>query len=85
MKKYPQHMVNVTVTPEQRRAFFTDDEIRAVTEEAEKKLMGHGRLVVRPSGTEPLIRIMIEDKDPVLTESLCTSVAERIGELLKKY
>ena len=85
MKKYPQHMVNVTVTPEQRRAFFTDDEIRAVTDEAEKKLMGHGRLVVRPSGTEPLIRIMIEDKDPVLTESLCTSVAERIGELLKKY
>jgi transcriptional regulator with XRE-family HTH domain len=85
MKKYPQHMVNVEASPAQKSAFFTDDDIRAIIDDAEEKLQGHGRLVVRPSGTEPLVRIMIEDMDPTLTETLCVSVAERISEILVKY
>lgn len=85
MKKYPQHMVNVEASHAQKSAFFTDDDIRAIIDDAEEKLQGHGRLVVRPSGTEPLVRIMIEDMDPTLTETLCVSVAERISEILVKY
>lgn len=85
MQKFPQHMVNVTATPEQKSAFFTDDEIRDIMSSAEEKLSGRGRLVVRPSGTEPVIRIMIEGPDPDETVELCETVAKKIQERLKIY
>ena len=85
MQKFPQHMVNVTATPEQKSAFFTDDEIRDIMSSAEEKLSGRGRLVVRPSGTEPVIRIMIEGPDPDETVELCETVAKIIQERLKIY
>ena len=85
MKKYPQCMINVSASPLQKSAFFTDEDIKAVIDETEDALVGHGRLVIRPSGTEPLVRIMIEDKDPILTDTLCRQTAEKIEKLLSKY
>jgi len=85
MKKYPQHIVNITTTPEGKIAMFTDEDIKAIVSEAEAKLSGRGRLVVRPSGTEPVIRIMVESDDLKETVDICETTAQRIAEKLKAY
>lgn len=82
MKKFPQHMVNISATPSQKAAFGTSEKIAEVLENANKTLKNTGRILVRPSGTEPLVRIMVESSDAKLTVSLCKSVAENIKEIL---
>lgn len=85
MTRYPQHMVNIHVSPEGKLAFFTDDEVKAVLEDAKTQLGSSGRLVVRPSGTEPLIRIMTEGEDDQLVSGLAAGTAEKIRQILSKY
>ena len=85
MTRYPQHMVNIHVSPEGKLAFFTDDEVKAVLEDAKMQLGSSGRLVVRPSGTEPLIRIMTEGEDDQLVSGLAAGTAEKIRQILSKY
>lgn len=85
INKYPQHMVNISVSPEAKLAFFTDPDIKEVIDDVKNKLDGNGRIVVRPSGTEALLRVMIEGKDFNETEKLTESTAEKISEILKKY
>jgi len=63
MTRYPQVMINVTVPPEGKLAFYTDTEVRAAIDSGKKRLGKEGRLVVRVSGTEPLIRVMCEGAD----------------------
>ena len=58
---YPQVLVNVRV--KEKRALDSVPAIKAVTDGIETKLTGAGRLLIRYSGTEPLLRIMIEGKD----------------------
>lgn len=82
MKKYPQHMVNVHADADGKRAFREDERIKAIIVDAEKKLGTTGRILVRPSGTEPVVRIMVESMDPELTVSLCESVANKIKTIL---
>ena len=50
-------------------------------EEAKHELGNSGRLVIRPSGTEPLIRVMAEGDDPALVNKVVTSLADLIGGL----
>ena len=85
MTKYPQLIVNIRTTDAAKLAFYTDDDVRAILDEGKEKLGSHGRLVVRPSGTEPLIRIMAEGEDEAFTEAIAKQVAERIEEKLKVY
>lgn len=85
MKKYPQHTVNIQATQNEKIAFFTDDDIKEIITAAEEKLGESGRLVVRPSGTEPLVRIMVESLDPDLTRTLAEDTAAKIAEKLKNY
>jgi phosphoglucosamine mutase len=85
MKKYPQHMVNIEATQNQKIALFTDEEIKAILSEAEKALSERGRLVVRPSGTEPLVRIMVECDDQNETVKITESLAEKIKKRLADY
>ena len=80
MKRYPQCIINVTVSKEGKLAYYTDTEVKAAIEEAKKEFGETGRLVVRPSGTEPLIRVMTEGEDRVLTES----IAKRVSEVIKQ-
>ena len=82
MKKYPQHMVNVHADADGKRAFREDERVKAIIVDAEKKLGTTGRILVRPSGTEPVVRIMVESMDPELTVSLCESVANKIKTIL---
>ena len=85
MTKYPQLIVNIRTTDAAKLAFYTDDDVRAILDEGKEKLGRRGRLVVRPSGTEPLIRIMAEGEDEAFTEAIAKQVAERIEEKLKVY
>ncbi|MBE6538394.1 MAG: phosphoglucosamine mutase [Ruminococcaceae bacterium] len=78
MTRYPQTIVNLTVSAEGKLLFYTDKEIKDTIEEAKNILGKTGRVVVRPSGTEPLIRVMAEGEDMKQIESVANMVANVI-------
>ncbi len=82
MKRFPQVLVNVQVAPEGKLRFYTDDQVKAAVEHAKKQLGQDGRVVVRPSGTEPLLRVMVEGKDTDFIQQVADSVADVIREQL---
>lgn len=82
MKRFPQVLVNVQVAPEGKLRFYTDDKVKAAVEHAKKQLGQDGRVVVRPSGTEPLLRVMVEGKDTDFIQQVADSVADVIREQL---
>ena len=57
-------------------------EIEEAIESAEKRLAGKGRILVRPSGTEPKIRVMVEGKDQKLIHKISAGVAKTIKKVL---
>jgi phosphoglucosamine mutase len=57
-----------------------DAKVRLAIKSAEQKLNGHGRLVIRPSGTEPVIRVMGEGDNKTLVEDAVDSIVEALGE-----
>jgi phosphoglucosamine mutase len=73
MTRFPQVLINV---PTARRVGAEEvPEIRAAVEKAEAKLRGRGRVLVRPSGTEPKMRVMVEGKDRRETEAIARGIA----------
>jgi phosphoglucosamine mutase len=74
---YPQILVNVQTSFKQ---VLDDPQVRAAVEEAERNLTGNGRLLIRPSGTEPLIRVMVEGDNQQRIEALAHELAERIRQ-----
>ena len=80
MKTYPQTLVNVKVR--ERRDLESIPEITALMTEISKKLEGTGRLLVRYSGTEPKVRVMIEGEDAQEIKKLAESLAKLISEKL---
>lgn len=77
MTKYPQTLINVRVT--EKRDPESIEQVVQAKAEAEKELNGSGRILLRPSGTEPLIRVMVEGKDVVLVDD----IANRLAEVVK--
>ncbi len=75
MVSCPQEMVNLRVSGEGKLRFYTDVAIKAAIEEARGMLGGRGRIVVRPSGTEPLIRVMAEGDDGAAIRRAVETVA----------
>ncbi len=75
MTVYPQVTKNVKVTQEGKLMFYTDREISEAIEGAKSELGRDGRIVVRPSGTEPLIRVMAEGLLQDQIERIAASVA----------
>ena len=63
MTVYPQVLYNAKVKAENKAKYLDDDEIQNKIKLIEEKFNGEGRVLIRPSGTEPLIRVMIEGKD----------------------
>lgn len=80
MDKYPQVLVNVNVTREGKTSFGDDAEINALIKKYETELNGDGRILIRASGTENLIRVMIEGKN---TEEI-SKMANDIADLINK-
>lgn len=83
VRKMPQLSKNVPATPEQKIAFLTDGEIKTYLSEVKERLGKHGRLVARPSGTEPYIRLTAESDDEKLLPALLGSAAEKIAARIK--
>lgn len=78
MRSYPQVMVNVTVGPEGKSRLPHDSDISGAIKAVEEKLGGEGRVIVRASGTEPLIRVMLEGNDRSEIEGFANELAEII-------
>ncbi|AGK51943.1 phosphoglucosamine mutase [Bacillus sp. 1NLA3E] len=77
MKKFPQALVNIKVTD---KYHVTDNEkVKQVIDVVEAEMNGNGRVLVRPSGTEPLVRVMVEAP----TEESCQAFAKAIAEVVK--
>ena len=80
MKKSPQVLINIPLSGEAKLRFYTDSEIQKAIRDEELYLSGTGRIVVRPSGTEPLVRVMTEGSD----KTKITGSAERISAVIRK-
>ena len=78
---YPQTLVNVKLAnePGQKEAVMGSETLRAAVRKEEEQLGGEGRVLVRASGTEPLIRVMVEAK----TQEICDECANRLADLVK--
>ena len=74
MTKYPQRMINVAMVRPIDVA--TSEPIQSAVREAEARLNGKGRVLLRPSGTEPLVRLMVEGEDETLVEKQARLLAD---------
>jgi phosphoglucosamine mutase len=80
----------IPLLPQQQRAirvrhrdqWEADDALRVAIAEAEARLAPHGRILVRPSGTEPVLRVMVEGRDAELVAELADAIATLAGERL---
>ena len=77
MKEYPQILINVKVAD--KNAAMENEEVLAEVKKTEELLADDGRVLVRKSGTEPLVRVMVEAKDNVT----CREMAEHLAEFIK--
>ena len=83
MEKYPQVIKNVVVNNEDKPRLETDREIKEVIGEVSENLKKCGRVLVRASGTEPLIRVMIEGKDLEVIDEAAEKIVKVIEKRLK--
>ena len=79
MTTYPQVLINVDVRNEVKNKFMENDEIRTEIEKLEKLMAGTGSVLIRPSGTQPLVRVMLEGKD----EGQIRELAQELADLIK--
>ena len=77
MEKLPQVMINVRGA--NREGVSERDAVRKAVQGAEQRLAGTGRVLLRPSGTEPLVRVMVEGEDAALVQSVCEELADVVG------
>lgn len=78
--KFPQVLINIEMNDEQKRAYREDEYIAGFIESQQQSLMGSGRVLVRLSGTEPKVRVMVEGEDM----AAITQSAERIAEMIRR-
>jgi phosphoglucosamine mutase len=78
MQKFPQTMINVPVSAGGREVFSDSEVISRAVLAVEAELNGQGRVILRPSGTEPLIRVTLEGSDPGLVERLANQLADTV-------
>ncbi len=84
MTRYPQTTVNLKISDAGKISFYTDKVIEEKIANAKETLGNNGRVVVRPSGTEPLIRVMAEGMDTDMIKKIADDIAKTIAERLGK-
>lgn len=82
MTSLPQVLVNAKVSNEKKNSYMEDEVVRKEIEKLEEKFHGEGRVLIRPSGTEPLVRVMIEGKNQEEITEMARSLANLIEERL---
>jgi len=75
MFKYPQVMINVPIDGAASGDLERQPEIAAAIDHVERRLAGQGRVVLRPSGTEPVVRVMVEGRDEATVQALAEQLA----------
>ena len=82
MQIYPQVLVNVRADKEMKKRLNVDEGVQKGLKKWEQILGENGRILLRPSGTEPLIRVMAEGKDEQLIHNAANAIAQSITERL---
>ena len=82
MEVLPQALVNAKVPNHKKEHYMEYAEIAEANGELEKKFNGEGRVLIRPSGTEPMVRVMIEGKDQKAIEEEAKKLAELITKIM---
>ncbi|MEJ7820454.1 MAG: phosphoglucosamine mutase [Rubrobacteraceae bacterium] len=81
MEVYPQTLINVKVEESgAAKAVAGSASVERAVYEAEKRLGGEGRILLRPSGTEPVVRVMVEHMDEAVCREVCAEVAEAVSD-----
>ncbi len=80
IKLYPQVLINAKVDSNKKYDYEKDNEIKSAIDKLEKEFAGNGRVLIRPSGTEPLVRVMIEGEN----QEDITVKARKIADLIEK-
>lgn len=78
----PQVLVNAKVDNKKKNDYLSNDKIKEEIDKLEKKFEGEGRVLIRPSGTEPIVRVMIEGRDKTVLQKEAQSLANLIEETL---
>lgn len=78
----PQVLVNAKVDNKKKYDYLKNEDIKNAIAKLEKKFDGEGRVLIRPSGTEPLVRVMIEGKDQDILEKDAKELAQFIEKVL---
>ena len=81
MQKLPQLMINVRA--DRLDALEGSDLVAAAVADAERVLGDSGRVLLRKSGTEPVVRVMVEGRDETMVQSLCETLAGQVETALK--
>ena len=82
MQKLPQVLLNVRLTQNNADEILNTDGVKQAVEEVETVLADTGRVLLRKSGTEPLIRVMVESTDSVVSQAQAEHIATAIKTLL---
>jgi phosphoglucosamine mutase len=80
MEVMPQALKNARVPNHKKEAYMEYPEVQEAIDALEKKFAGNGRVLIRPSGTEPLVRVMIEGKD----QDEISAEAEKLAKLIEE-
>ena len=83
IKLYPQVLINAKVNSDRKYDYDKDIEIKNAIEKLDKEFAGNGRVLIRPSGTEPLVRVMIEGENQEYITEKAKEIADLIEEKLK--
>ena len=81
MECYPQVLVNVKITADKKGMWEKNEAVRNAIETYREKLGGDGRILVRESGTEPLVRVMLEGKRTGIITEYANNIARLIEEM----
>ena len=84
IKIYPQVLVNAKINNDYKKTYRKDEEVALAIAAIEAQMEGNGRVLIRPSGTEPLVRVMLEGSDTEMIRRLAEDLAALIEKKFRR-